>query len=275
MHLVGLTYFFSKFVKNINLTRYFIRLAFDGSNYHGWQSQQNAVSVQSELEKCLSLKLGTSIKLTGCGRTDTGVHAREYFAHFDLEQVFDFSAKTAFLHTMNQFLPLDIVLFDVFQVNDNANARFDAISRTYRYYIHRQKNPFIDTYSLLHYGTLNLTLMQKACGYLFDYEDFTSFSKLHSKTKTNFCQIIEAKWEESDDGIVFTITANRFLRNMVRAIVGTMLVVGKEKLSLDDFRAVIESKNRSNAGFSVPGNALFLEKVCYPKDIRTKFEIES
>jgi len=239
-------------------------LAYEGTNYHGWQSQLNAISVQSELEKCLSLKFGNQIKLTGCGRTDTGVHARQYFAHFDVEIPFDLSTKITFINQLNQFLPCDIVVFDLVEVNPTANARYDALSRTYKYYISRKKNPFNRLHTLYIDGSLDIVLMQQACSLLFDYEDFTSFSKLHTNTKTNNCLVYHASWEINEDKLVFTITANRFLRNMVRAIVGTMIVMGKGKLTIEDFREVIESKDRSKAGFSVPGKALFLEEITYP-----------
>lgn len=242
-------------------------MAYDGRNYHGWQSQTNAKSVQSEIEKCLSLKLGTSIRLTGCGRTDTGVHAKIYYAHFDHVLTMEIEAIQRLISSINLFLPPDIVLFDLFEVTPEANARFDAISRTYKYYIHQKKNPFIDNYSLFHYGILDLDSMLKACHVLFEYEDFTSFSKLHTQTKTNNCKILEANWLQFDDNLVFTISADRFLRNMVRAIVGTMLEIGKGTLTIEGFREVIESKNRSNAGFSVSGHALFLENISYPDNI--------
>jgi tRNA pseudouridine38-40 synthase len=249
------------------VARYFLKLAYDGSSFHGWQSQINADSVQSELEKCLSLKLNQSVRLTGCGRTDTGVHARLYFAHFDLEVKSELISNASFLQNLNHFLPEGIVVFEIFEVHPEANARFDAISRTYHYYINREKEPFQKYYSFYLYGNLDIAAMKQACGILFEFEDFTSFSKLHSATKTNICHIKTAEWIEYGNQLVFKISADRFLRNMVRAIVGTMIEIGKGKLSLDDFRKVIESKNRSEAGFSVPGHALFLEKIEYPVEI--------
>ncbi len=249
------------------VARYFLKLAYDGSNFHGWQSQANAVSVQSELEKCLSLKLNQPIRLTGCGRTDTGVHARIYFAHFDISEKTELISNTSFLQTLNHFLPEGIVVYEIFEVQSEANARFDAISRTYHYYISREKDPFSNHYSFYLYGNLDVGLMNQACKILFDFEDFTSFSKLHSSSKTNICHIKTAEWIENGNQLLFKITADRFLRNMVRAIVGTMIEIGKGKLSLDDFRKVIEAKNRSEAGFSVPGHALFLENVEYPADL--------
>ncbi len=249
------------------LTRYFLRLAYDGLHYHGWQSQENAVSVQTEIEKCMTLKLGEIVKLSGCGRTDTRVHARTYYAHFDLANPIDLEKKDSFLNNLNQFLPADIVLIDLSEVSPEANARFDAISRTYSYYMHHTKDPFIRHHSLYYYGPLDVDTMQEACSVLLEYEDFTSFSKLHTQTKTNNCRISKAVWVQSGHNLVFTITADRFLRNMVRAIVGTMLEIGKGKLTIEGFKEVIESKNRSNAGFSVPGYALFLENVSYPEEL--------
>jgi tRNA pseudouridine38-40 synthase len=249
------------------LNRYFIKLAYNGRNYHGWQSQQNAHSVQDELEKCLSFKLRENIKISGCGRTDTGVHAREFFAHFDSIAHFDEKTKSDFINRLNIFLPSDIVVYDLYYVKNEANARFDALSRTYKYYISRKKNPFKNDTSFYVYGNLDLDAMIKATNLLFEYSDFTSFSKLHSQTNNNLCNILEAKWIDSDSMLVFEISANRFLRNMVRAITGTLLEVGQGKLSLDGFKNVIEARNRERAGFSVPAHALFLEKVIYPDDL--------
>ncbi|MDP3444309.1 MAG: tRNA pseudouridine(38-40) synthase TruA, partial [Ignavibacteria bacterium] len=245
-------------------------LAYNGKNYHGWQSQQNAHSVQDEIEKCLSLKLNEQIRVTGCGRTDTGVHSRDFYAHFDTLCQFNLNEASVFIHQLNQFLPQDIVVYEMIEVVPEANARFDAISRTYNYYISRNKNPFDNETSYYVYGNLNVNLMQKAANILFDYEDFTSFSKLHSQTKTNNCSILEAQWTENESGLIFEITANRFLRNMVRAIVGTLLEVGKGKISVNEFRSIIEQRNRNKAGFSVPAHALFLQKVAYPEEIFVK-----
>ncbi len=249
------------------MKRYFIKLAYNGRNYHGWQSQQNAHSVQDELEKCLSLKLRESIKITGCGRTDAGVHAREYYAHFDSITNFDEKSKNDFVNRLNIFLPSNIAAHDLYLVNNEANARFDALSRTYRYYISRKKNPFKNDTSFYVYGNMDLDAMTKAANLLFDYEDFTSFSKLHSQTNNNLCTIMEARWIDSGSMLVFEITANRFLRNMVRAITGTLIEVGQGKLSLEGFKNVIEARNRERAGFSVPAHALFLEKVIYPDEL--------
>lgn len=247
--------------KSIIMPRYFIHLAYNGSRYHGWQIQPHAASVQQTVEQCLSLKLGQTVSVTGCGRTDTGVHAKNYYAHFDLETTLDNPETLA--NQMNTFLPADIVVYRIWQVAPEFHARFDALSRTYHYYITRAKNPFHakDTYFL--YGDLDVEKMQEAANILFDYEDFTSFSKLHTQVKTNNCKIVEARWFEQDGLLVFRIKADRFLRNMVRAIVGTLLEVGKGRMSLEEFRAVIERKDRCEAGTSVPAQALFLEEVEY------------
>ena len=249
------------------MRRYFIHLSYHGANYCGWQIQPDAPSVQAELERCLGLKLGQPVGVTGCGRTDTGVHARNYYAHFDVEHPIKNPEELAF--RLNAFLPNDIAVHRIWEVSPEAHARFDARSRTYHYYITQQKNPFHlhDAYYL--YGELDLALMQQAADLLFNFTDFTSFSKLHTQVKTNDCKIMEARWLRETDSrgdslIVFRIKADRFLRNMVRAIVGTLLEVGKGKMSLEEFRQVIERKDRCSAGESVPAHALFLEEVTYP-----------
>ena len=229
-------------------------MAYNGSRYHGYQIQPHSESVQQTLEQCLSLKLGQTISITGCGRTDTGVHARNYYAHFDVEHELNDTETLA--HQMNAFLPDDIVIYRIWQVAPELHARFDAVSRTDHYYITH------DAYYL--YGDLDIVKMQKAADMLSEYEDFTSFSKVHTQVKTNNCKIMEARWFELDGLLVFHIKADRFLRNMVRAIVGTLLEIGKGRMTLDEFRAVIERKDRCEAGTSVPAHALFLEEVEYP-----------
>lgn len=243
------------------MKRYFLHLAYNGANYHGWQIQPGNQTVQETLENCISLKLGSRVSVIGCGRTDTGVHARHFYAHFDSEKMYD--DLETFVNQMNLFLPDDIVVYDCREVPLNFHSRFDALSRTYRYYITREKNPFHANDTLYIYGPLDVKLMQKAADMLFEYKDFTSFSKLHTQVKTNNCKIMEAKWLEENGLLVFQIKADRFLRNMVRAIVGTLLEVGKHKLSLEGFRDVVEKKNRCAAGTSVPAHALFLEEVAY------------
>lgn len=243
------------------MKRYFLHLAYNGAKYHGWQIQPDAISVQEELEKCLSLKLGEKIGVTGCGRTDTGVHARNFYAHFDTEK--SISNCDDFVYRLNIFLPDDIVVYKCWEVDADFHARFDAKSRTYHYYITRTKNPFHTNDAFYYYGILDVGKMQEAANILFDYTDFTSFSKLHTQVKTNNCKIMEARFYEDDELLVFEIKADRFLRNMVRAVVGTLLEVGKGKLTLQQFRDVIENKNRCSAGTSMPAHALFLEDVEY------------
>ena len=245
------------------MTRYFLKLAYDGTKYHGWQVQENAHTVQAELEEKLSVMLGGIVQVTGCGRTDTGVHAREFYAHFETSRL-PFK-PVDFVFKLNRFLPADIAVFDLFEVRADDHARFSAVSRTYKYYINRVKNPFVLNYSYYMNHKLDVDAMNMAAGYLKSYTDFTSFSKLHTQTATNICKISEAFWvEDENKNLVFTIAADRFLRNMVRAIVGTLLEVGRGKILPEDVKAIIEAKNRSKAGFSVPAKGLFLEKIDYP-----------
>ena len=243
------------------MSRYFIHLAYNGSRYHGYQIQPHSDSVQQTLEQCLSLKLGQTVSITGCGRTDTGVHARNYYAHFDLEN--EIENVEMLSDQLNAFLPEDIAVYRIWSVPPDSHARFDALSRTYHYYITRTKNPFHIHDAFFLYGKLDVEKMQQAANTLMDYEDFTSFSKVHTQVKTNNCKIMEARWFEQDGLLVFRIKADRFLRNMVRAIVGTLLEVGRGRMTLDEFRAVIERKDRCEAGTSVPAHALFLEEVEY------------
>lgn len=243
--------------------RYFIRLAYNGKNYFGWQTQPNKVNVQDCIEYALTLLLQEQIRITGAGRTDTGVHAMLFYAHFDTSH--DLSNKTMLLYRLNSFLPNDIVIYNIFSVNDNAHARFDALSRTYRYWVTCKKNPFVQDRAYRIYFNPDVTAMNRCAEILKEYKDFTSFSKLHTQTKTNNCKIIQAKWIEKDDLLCFEITADRFLRNMVRAIVGTLLDVGHNKIDEDDFRALIEAKDRCKAGTSVPAHALFLTNISYPE----------
>ena len=245
------------------MPRYFIHMAYNGSRYHGYQIQPHSESVQETLEHCLNLKLGEPVSITGCGRTDTGVHARNYYAHFDLDR--EIEDTEVLSHQLNAFLPEDIVVYRIWQVPSETHARFDAISRTYHYYITRTKNPFHINDAYFLYGDLDVDRMQAATHILFEYEDFTSFSKVHTQVKTNNCRIMEACWFEQDGLLVFHIKADRFLRNMVRAIVGTLLEIGKGRMTLEEFRAVIERKDRCEAGTSVPAHALFLEEVEYNK----------
>ena len=240
--------------------RYFIELAYKGTNFHGWQIQPDAISIQEVIEKSLSLKLQENISITGAGRTDTGGHASFFIAHFDFNKDFDIE-KT--IHGLNNLLGKDIAIFKIYKVKSEAHARFDAVSRTYEYRISSVKNPFIKDTSTFFNKPLDIDLMNRAAKYLFDYTDFTSFSKLHTDTKTNNCTITEAYWKQTDELLIFTITADRFLRNMVRAIVGTLLDVGQEKISLSNFASIIELKNREKAGKSAPAEGLFLTQIKY------------
>lgn len=243
--------------------RYFIRFSFNGAAYHGWQMQENAISVQSKMVEALHFKAGVEEILTGCGRTDTGVHARNFFAHFDLEKSLDVVDCEKLVFDLNSFLPHDIAVQAVFPVKADAHARFSAVSRTYKYYISREKDPFLHHFSWFVFRDIDIEKMNEAAASLFEYNDFTSFSKLHTDAKTNNCRIMQAVWEEEAGKLVFTITADRFLRNMVRAIVGTLIKVGRHQLTIENFKEIIEGKNRGLAGFSVPAQGLFLHSVEY------------
>lgn len=250
------------------MSRYFIQLSYNGAAYHGWQVQKNANSVQAELNKALSVYLQETIEVVGAGRTDTGVHAKFYVAHFDsINQELE-TDPLLLLYKLNCLLPSDIAVASIKKMHNDAHARFDATSRVYKYYICQAKNPFFNDFAYSLYIPLNIDEMNKAAQLLFEYSDFTSFSKLHTDVKTNNCKVIHAQWiKEKDDLLVFTIAADRFLRNMVRAIVGSLLEVGKGKISVDEFRQIVEQKDRSKAGMSVPAKALFLTNISYPYDI--------
>ena len=246
------------------MPRYFVECAYKGSNYHGWQIQPNALSVQAEINYCISTFLRNEINVTGAGRTDTGVHASFFVFHFDTESHI---SSAQFVHKLNRFLPKDIVFYRMKEVKDDAHARFDALSRSYAYFIETQKNPFNQEFAYFLTHELEVNKMNEAASLLLKYEDFTSFSKLHTDVKTNNCKIIHAKWKKEGSKLVFEITADRFLRNMVRAIVGTLLEVGLGKMELTDFIEVIESKDRKKAGTSAPAQGLFLTKIVYPDSI--------
>ncbi|MBQ9656403.1 MAG: tRNA pseudouridine(38-40) synthase TruA [Prevotella sp.] len=241
--------------------RYFIWFSYDGTRYHGWQIQPNGVTVQSELQRCLSLLLREEVTVTGAGRTDTGVHARRMAAHFDTQQTFD---PAVLVHKLNGLLPYDIGVQKIEAVAAGQHARFSAVSRTYRYYVHTQKNPFLRHYSLeLHYK-LDYALMNEAGRVLMEYDDFGAFCKAGSDVKTTLCHVTHAQWHQTaPDAWYFEITANRFLRNMVRAVVGTLIEVGRGRLSIEGLRKVIEGGQRTQAGESMPAKALFLEDVSY------------
>jgi len=222
--------------------------------------------VQKNLDKALSVILNETITTTGAGRTDTGVHALVFSAHFDSTAP-DLSTRQNLIFRLNQYLPGDISVASIRKVVPGANARYSAISRTYKYYISRVKDPFFDDSSWFLHNNLNTALMNKACSILLKHSDFTSFSRLHSDTKTNICRIFSAGWEETKNRIVFTIKADRFLRNMVRAIVGTMVDVGSGKISIKDFKKIILAKDRCKAGKSAPAKGLFLVDIEYPQGI--------
>lgn len=251
------------------MNRYFIKLDYNGSVFHGWQIQPNATTVQEWINNALSKILRESINVVGCGRTDTGVHAKNFIAHFDSEKN-NLNTLENLVYKLNRFLPKEIVIHNIIPVHSDAHARFDAISRTYKYYITKSKDPFLHMYHHKLNGQINVELMNQAAEKLFAYTDFTSFSKVDTDVKTNNCKIMNAEWEAKGEKLIFTIKADRFLRNMVRAIVGTLLDVGKEKISLDEFCSIIEAKDRGKAGSSAPGNALFLEEVNYDYDIHCK-----
>lgn len=242
------------------MPRYFLELSYNGKNFHGWQIQENAHSVQAEINNALKTLLGKPVETTGCGRTDTGVHALKFFLHFDSDKI---NEEVDFVYHLNCLLPFGIAIQRIIPVDDNAHARFDATARTYRYFIHRKKNPFLSDVSCFFAYPVDMQKMNEAAAILKTHTDFSCFSKSRTQVKTNVCRIIDAGWSEKDEQLVFEITADRFLRNMVRAIVGTLLEVGEGHLSLADFTGVIENKKRSGAGVSVPGHGLFLTNVTY------------
>ncbi len=241
--------------------RYFLQLSYKGTRYFGWQIQPNAVSVQEVMEKTLSTVLRENVSVIGAGRTDTGVHALFYILHFDV--INEIAEPEKLVYHLNRFLPDDIAIQKIWKVDNDLHARFSAISRTYKYYISIEKNPFQTETAFLYAGFLDIDKMNEAARILFYYNDFTSFSKLHTDVKTNNCKIYQAGWNREKDQLVFTIKADRFLRNMVRAIVGTLLEVGKGKITIEDFKKIIESKNRGAAGTSVPPQGLFLVDIEY------------
>ena len=248
------------------MKRFFIILSYNGKNYCGWQIQPNAISVQQVLQESLSTILRQKIDIVGAGRTDSGVHARNMIAHFDwLHDEFDAQDLTM---KLNRFLPKDIAIHSIKEVSTDAHARFSALSRRYSYTLTLHKDPYLHEYKHRISFNPDIELMNRLCAILLDTDDFTSFSKLHTDVKTNLCNVTEARWTKTDEGdIVFTIQADRFLRNMVRSIVGTLLQAGRGQLGEDGFRQIIASKNRSAAGESAPAHALFLEKVEYPDSI--------
>ena len=246
------------------MQRYFLQLSYKGSRYFGWQRQPNEISVQEVLEKALSTVLREDIAVVGAGRTDTGVHASFYVLHFDVSN--EIQEPEKLVYHLNRFLPGDIAVQNIKKVNNDFHARFSAASRTYKYFISTVKDPFNTETCYQFTVSIDVEKMNEAAKTLFEYTDFTSFAKLHTDVKTNNCKIFQAEWERNDNKMVFTIKADRFLRNMVRAIVGTLLEVGKGKITVDDFRSIIELKNRGAAGTSAPPQGLFLVDIEYPEE---------
>lgn len=246
------------------MRRYFLHLAYAGTEFHGWQRQPNASSVQQTIEDCLSTMLRRQVEITGAGRTDTGVHASEMYAHFDAEEDVE---TDAFLRSLNNMVGHDIAIKGILPVRPDAHARFDAVSRTYQYHVTFEKDPFKYEYAHRMREIQDIDAMNVAAARLLETSDFTSFAKLHSDAKTNICRVSHAMWthDEGSDSITFEITADRFLRNMVRAIVGTLIEVGTGKRGLESFEEVIKEKDRCAAGISVPAKGLFLTKIVYPK----------
>ena len=251
-----------------NPQQYFIQLAYDGTRYHGWQIQPNAVTVQELLNEALATVLRRVVETTGCGRTDAGVHAKQFFAHFTPPpppegRAFDMDLEK-FVRSLNALLPHDIAIKRVIPLHADAHARFDATLRSYEYHIHFEKDPFLTNYSWQLRDRPDVALMNQAAAIMMEYTDFGCFSKSNTQVKTNNCKISKAEWVEKDGKLIFRISADRFLRNMVRAIVGTMLMVGKGEIHPEGIRQIIQSKNRSNAGTSVPACGLYLTEVKYP-----------
>jgi tRNA pseudouridine38-40 synthase len=249
-----------------DVSRYFIYLSYNGTRYCGWQIQPDGVSVQQSIEEVLSIVLRRQINIVGAGRTDAGVHAHMMAAHFDVEE--EISDTSLLVLKLNRMLSKDIAINKIIPVKDDAHARFDALSRTYNYIVTSVKNPFnYEWVCRMSLKNMSFEKMNEACGMLYGYTDFTSFSKLHTDVKTNNCKISEAYWKQKDDCRIFTITADRFLRNMVRAIVGTLFDVGNGKLTLQDFKQIIEDKNRCSAGASAPAEGLSLVNIEYPSSL--------
>ncbi len=247
--------------------RYFIEIAYNGKNYFGWQRQPEQISVQQVLEETLSTLLREEIKVMGAGRTDSGVHAKQLFAHFDFEAIENFEEL---IFRMNSFLPKDISVKNIFEVKEDAHARFDAVEREYEYIISLKKDPFSQDFAFQINNEPDVALMNQAAKLLLHHKDFQSFSRSKTDVKTYNCTIVKAHWEAENNSLIFTIAADRFLRNMVRAIVGTLLDVGYGKTSLEDFKAILNSKSREEAGASAPAYGLYLTKVAYPDSIDLK-----
>ena len=248
--------------------RYFVFFAYNGAGYHGWQSQPNALTVQQEMEQAFETLLQEPIALTAAGRTDAGVHASFMVSHFDTSN----SLPENLCFLLNQYLSNAISINRIQNVSDSAHARFDALSRTYQYTISSVKNPFRYPYQYYIKGSLDLAQMNASAALLLEYEDFECFSKVNTDVKTFMCHIEKAHWESLENQYIFTIKANRFLRNMVRAIVGTLIEIGQGKRTLDSLYKTLRSKDRSQAGYSVPAHALFLTDIEYPKTLFKQYD---
>lgn len=257
------------FLQSMNSFRYFLHFAYNGAGFHGWQIQPNAHTVQEELQNALSVLTGAKILLTGAGRTDTGVHARDFYAHFDFNLFLNDAELYQLVYKLNRFLPPAIWIKDAFMVNSDVHARFSAISRTYHYYLSRTKNPFDGNQTWIYTSPLNTELMERAAEVIMLYSDFTCFSKSGTQTSTNDCIIYESFFIQKNNLLIYHVKANRFLRNMVRAIVGTLIEVGKENVSIERLHEIIRKGTRSDAGMSVPAHGLFLEDIEYPSDFRS------
>lgn len=248
------------------MQRYFTELSFNGTRYHGWQLQPNAPSVQAKIENALETLMHSVIKTTGAGRTDTGVHARKFIAHFDTDHILP-ANQGDFIYKMNAILPQDIAVRKIYPVRPEAHARYSAVSRTYKYTLSLVKDIFHSEYTWYYPVKLDLALLTRAALELQKVNDFKSFAKLHSDVSTHYCQIFEARWDANEEKLIFTVRANRFLRNMVRALVGTMIEIGRGKTELSQLNKIIEGRNRSLAGFSVPARGLTLYDIEYPETI--------
>ncbi|MGB8706276.1 MAG: tRNA pseudouridine(38-40) synthase TruA [Gillisia sp.] len=244
--------------------RYFVELAYNGKQYHGWQNQPDAISVQEVVEKVLRTVFQKKISVTGAGRTDSGVHASQYFAHFDTEEIEDFEK---FIFKLNSILPEDIAVFNIFMVCEDAHARFDASARSYEYHVVQHKDPFKTETAYYVKNELDMEKMNRAATQLLGFSDFKCFSKSRTDVRTYNCKISSARWERRGNELVFCITADRFLRNMVRAIVGTLLEIGLGKMEENELQQIIKSRDRQKAGTSVPAKGLFLTRIEYPTSI--------
>ncbi len=250
------------FCAKVQDLRYFITFSYDGTQFSGMQIQPNAPTIQEELENALSQLLDEEIRIIAAGRTDAGVSAKKMVAHFDTDK-----NTENLTYRLNRYLPKTIAVQYIQEVNPEAHARFDALSRTYQYHLHFLKNPFLDAFSYQYPYTLNIKEMNDAAHYLLEVNDFSSFEKMHSDNKTSICNVSHAQWKIEKDQWIFTITADRFLRNMVRAIVGTLWEVGKGEVSFEEFKTIVAQQNRCFAGASAPANALFLTDIQYPSNL--------